>query len=182
MVEARQSFSNVFDDWKYSPELHPNKFLFPLPPPVLPVGPLAVPPSPPSPSPPPPAVITSFPCLQCERVFFSARALSGHVSTGHKVLHPIQKYVGNTSVCQRCLLCFTSRPRLIHHLRQGSLKCSLFYSTFLPELSSDEVAASMKASRNLKCSLGHTRLTATVPVHRAHGPIWDPPVPPPAPP
>ena len=45
-------FENIFDDWKHSPELHPNKFSFPLPPPVLPVGPLAVPPSPPSPSPP----------------------------------------------------------------------------------------------------------------------------------
>ena len=113
---------------------------------------------------------------------FFARALSGHVSNGHKVLHPIQKYVGSASVCQRCLLCFTARSRLIHHLRQGSLQCSLFYSTHLPELSYDEGVASMKASTNFKCSLGHNRLTATVPVHRAHGPIWDPPVPPLAPP
>ena len=162
-------------------DLHPNKFSFPLTPPPPPVGPIAVPSSPPLPPPPPQVVVTSFPCLQCDRVCLSARELSGHVSTGHKVLHPIQKYVGNTSICQRCLLCFSSRPRLIHHLRVGSLKCSLFYSSSVPEFSTDETAASMKAARNLKCPLGQTRLTATVPVYRAHGPIWDPPDPPLAP-
>ena len=125
-------FENILDDWKFSPELHPNKFSFPPPPPPLPVGPPAAPSSPPPLPPPPPVAVTTFPCLQCDRVCFSARQLSGHVSTGHKVLHPIQKYVGNTSVCRKCFFCFSNRPRLIKHLRTGSLVCLCFTHPSFP--------------------------------------------------
>merc|ERR1712086_1048600 len=121
---------------------------------------------------------TSFPCLLCDRVCTSARQLSGHMSTGHKVLHPIQKYVDNTSVCRKCLVCFSNRPRLIKHLRTGSLSCSVFYSSFLPAFSISEIKASMKAELSVKLSLGQTRLTADIPVFRVHGPIWEHDVPP----
>ena len=53
-------FENMFDDWKFSPDLHPNKFSFPSPSPALPVDPLAVPSPPPSPSPPPPLSLLHF--------------------------------------------------------------------------------------------------------------------------
>ena len=136
-------------------------------------------PSPLSPSPSPSPDITSFPCLQCDRVFFSARALSGHVSTGHEVLHPTQKFVGNSSVCQFCLLCVSIRPRLFQHLRQGKLHCAnLIHSHSVP-LPPAEVTAAMKTSGNTRCSLGQTRLTALVPLRRPLWPLWDPPPPPP---
>ena len=84
-------------------------------------------------------------------------------------------------MCQHCLFCFSNRSRLIHHLRVGSLKCSLFYSSTVPEFSAAETAASMKAALSVKLPLGQTRLTADIPVYRAQGPIWEPPDPPLAP-
>ena len=40
-------FKSILDDWKYSPDLHPSKFPFLIPTPVLPVDPLVVSPLPP---------------------------------------------------------------------------------------------------------------------------------------
>ena len=181
-------FENILDDWKYSSDLHPDKKSLPIlitpdsqssvSPPPSPV-PVELPPSP------VPIIITSFPCLLCERVFPSARALSGHVSTGHKVLHPMQRFIGNTATCQCCLFHFSSRPRLLGHLRKTSASCGEWITTHTQELPESECSAARKLFTAFKCPLGHTRLTAAIPAYRVPGPLFvsspPPPLPPPSP-
>ena len=181
-------FENILDDWKYSSDLHPDKKSLPL---ILTPDSQSADSPPPSPvpvelPPPPVSVInTSFPCTLCDRVFPSARALSGHLSTGHKVLHPLQKFIGATATCQCCLFYFTSRPRLLHHLRKGSDSCGAWIAENLSALPDDLTNAARKLYTAAKCPLGQTRLTATIPAFRVPGPLFLsvplPPLPPPSP-
>ena len=126
----------------------------------------------------------SYNCHLCSRVFASSKALSGHLSRGHRVLHPMQFHLGPCSVtCQCCLVHFTTRARLLHHLRQCSQECHDFYIEHTPRISLEDVesALTVSAEFNKKIRLdygilGTTALTATKPSFRAPGPLWTPSV------
>ena len=181
-------FEDILDDWKYSSDLHPHKKSLPtiitpdsqssVSPPPSPV-PVELPP------PPVPIINTSFPCPLCERVFPSARALSGHMSTGQKVLHPLQRFAGATATCQCCLFYFASRPRLLGHLRKAKATCGSWIINNTEELPDEDTTAARKLFTSSKCPLGQTRLTATIPAYRVPGPLFHslplPPLPPPSP-
>jgi hypothetical protein len=124
----------------------------------------------------------------CPRVFTSSKALSGHLSRAHRVLHPIQFHLGPccnlpglSATCACCLVHFTTRARLLHHLRQCSQVCHDFYIAHVPRISLDEVESALKVSavynKQLRTEfglLGTTSLTATVPSFQAPGPLWSP--------
>ena len=112
---------------------------------------------------PSPSAPLTFQCHLCPKVFDSSQALSGDLSRGHRVLHPIQYHLGPycnlpglSATCACCLLHFTTRARLLHHLRQCSQTCHDFYIA------------------HVYVKFGTTPLTATVPVSQAPGPIWSP--------
>ena len=180
-------FENLFDQWYFYPDLNPYMYLSApqsaLASPSQAIITLSFASSQPSQSTP-----LSFNCHLCSRVFTSSKALAGHLSRGHRVLHPIQFHLGPccglpglSATCRCCLVHFTTRARLLHHLRQCSQVCHDSYIAHAPRISLEDVESALVVSAEFNKKIrteygiiGTTPLTATIPSFRAPGPVWTP--------
>ena len=117
-----------------------------------------------------------MPCPQCGKMF-SLRQLPGHMHRAHSFIHPCRAYASEDGVCLACLQVLHTRPRLIHHLRGSSPKCFLMYQTYFDTLPDQLVKRLDEQDRShaARCkALGVSKLLASRPVFRMHGPTLAP--------
>jgi len=116
------------------------------------------------------------PCPQCGKMF-SLRQLPGHMHRVHSYIHPARTFAAEDGICRACLQVFHTRPRLIHHLRGSSPKCFVVYQAFFDTLPHHLIKQLDEQDRchAARCKkLGISKLHASRPAFRLHGPILAP--------
>ena len=113
-------------------------------------------------------------CPHCNIKCKNCHVLAGHVARVHKIRHISRSFAGENGVCRVCLKCFHNRPRLIHHLRQGSISCLNQYILMFPKFDDDTINRLDMCDRvytQKAKAQGLSKLHASMPSLQCMGPL-----------
>jgi len=111
----------------------------------------------------------------CGRSFPSKPALDGHRATFHGAGAPEYRYCQPTGQCACCLVTFSNRKLLAHHMRYRSgWVCLVNTMRFVAPLSDLELKEARRCDRaveSMREKRGQPRYLADVPAFRSYGPL-----------
>ena len=113
-----------------------------------------------------------FCCRECGCEFLSNAALKSHAMRKHAYIHPARRFADGSS-CSACLKEFTSRVRLLHHLKYKSKRCLcaiMAFKTPIPHERRVELDSFDEKERQARHKMGKSACAAEIPVYVRSGP------------
>ena len=88
------------------------------------------------------------PCAACGKLLKSKQAIAVHNFKAHGCNRALKCHVSANSVCCACMQYFHTHERLLNHLTDRSVRCNMYYMTYLVPINDTSCEPTIKQNRD----------------------------------